>query len=76
MERGKLETRSLKKSLKALRRWLLEKVFKTEGKRTGGLNPMQSWYCWQIENEEEEGSWQEGHQMEEQWGRGTTFWKK
>ena len=28
---------------------------------------MQSWACSQIENEEEEESWQEGDQMAEQW---------
>ena len=28
---------------------------------------MRSWDCSQIENEEEEGSWQEGDQMAEQW---------
>ena len=43
-----------------------EKSFKNERKRTGGRNPMQSWDCSQIENEEEEGRWQEDNQMAEQ----------
>ena len=38
-----------------------------EGKETGELDLMQSWDCSQIENEEEEESWQEGDQMAEQW---------
>ena len=40
---------------------------KNERKRTGGLNPTQSWDCSQIENEEEEASWHESDQMTEQW---------
>ena len=39
---------------------------KTKEKRTGGLNPLQSWNWSQNENEEEEESWQEGDQMAEQ----------
>ena len=44
-----------------------EESCKNEGKRTGGQNPIQRWDCSQIENEEEEESWQEGGQMAEQW---------
>ena len=44
-----------------------EESCKNERERTGGLNPMQSWDCSQIENEEEEESWQERDQKAEQW---------
>ena len=44
-----------------------EESCKNEGKRTGGQNPIQRWDCSQIENDEEEESWQEGGQMAEQW---------
>ena len=38
----------------------------SERKRTEGQNPIQRGDCSQIENEEEEESWQEGYQMAEQ----------
>ena len=43
-----------------------ESVEKNAGKRIGGQDLMQRWDCSQIENEEEEESWQEGDQMSEQ----------
>ena len=49
------------------RRMALEECCKSERKRTEGQNPIQRWDCSQIENEEEEESWQEGDQMAEQW---------
>ena len=67
VEKGTLETRSLKKSLQNSQKMAVEESFKNEGKRTGGLNPMQSSDWSQIKNEEEEESWQERDQMAEQW---------
>ena len=40
---------------------------RNDEKRMGGLDRMQSWDCSQVENEEEEESWQEGDQMADQW---------
>ena len=45
----------------------LEECCISERKRTEGQNPMQRSDCSQIENEEQEESWQEGDQMAEQW---------
>ena len=45
----------------------LEVYYMSESIRTEGQNPIQRWDCSQIENDEEEESWQEGDQMAEQW---------
>ena len=58
----------IKEVIRSSQKIALEESCKNEGKRTGGQkNTMQSWDWSQIENEEEEESWQEGDKMAEQW---------
>ena len=44
----------------------VDESVENEGRQIGGLDLMQRWDCSQVENEEEEESWQEGDQMAEQ----------
>ena len=44
----------------------MEECWFSERKRTEGQHPVKRWDCSQIENEEEEESWQGGNRMAEQ----------
>ena len=56
----------IKEVMKSSEKMTVEERFINEGKRTGGLDPMQSRDCSQIENEKEEESWQGGDRMAKQ----------
>ena len=57
----------IKEVIKGIQKMDVDKSVENESKRIGGQDLMQRWDCSQIENEEEEESWQEGDQMAEQW---------
>ena len=57
----------IEKVIRSSQRMASEECCKSERKRTEGQNPAQRWDCSQIQNEEEEESWQEGDQMAKQW---------
>ena len=56
----------IKEEKKAIQKIDVDESVENEGKRIGGQDLVQTWDYSQIENEEEEESWQEGDQMKEQ----------
>ena len=53
--------------IEGIQKMAVDESVENEGQRTGGLDLMQRVDCSQIENEEEQESWQERDQMAAQW---------
>ena len=52
-EERRVRNEIIKEVMKGIKKMAVEESVKSEGKRTGGLDLMQSWDCSQIENEED-----------------------
>ena len=66
-EQRQEKNETIEEVIKSSQRMAFEECCISERKWTEGPNPIQRWDCSQIENEEEEESWQEGNQMAGQW---------
>ena len=66
-EEGRIRDQIIKEVIAGIQKKAVDEGVKNKVNRTGGQSLMRSWDCSQIENEEEEESWQERDQMAAQW---------
>ena len=66
-EERRIRDQIIKEVIAGTQKKAIDEGTEDKTKRTGGQSLMQSWDCSQIENEEEEESWQERDQMAALW---------